>query len=197
MTIQSISDLMEAITALYPKTFESRETAVAWTQQYRDALGSLEPDELNVAWIEANRGHHAKQAPRPADILRAHENLKKRGAVYDPSGGRHLLTLEEIKAEFAIRDEQLRQARRDLITEFEQSHVALYRQADIEKWRGLLDTAVRNAANVLAQRNRSRAEGKSVREPHEWPALGWVNGRESIVIGEPEIAKLQNFCSLY
>lgn len=65
----NITQLMEKITALWPKAFDTPDKFKAWSETYREQLGHLAPAALSEAWRRTMAGYTGMRPPMPADIL--------------------------------------------------------------------------------------------------------------------------------
>jgi len=181
---EQINRLLNVFRSHVPTTDERYPGMV---REYAEALTRFPPHSLKagVSWLISHRKE--KFWPTPAEIS---------DAVAEATDNIRLAALPAAKPDFradlARRNEALRQRRIAIVSEFESNQARLCLQAKSEGWGGLLDTAVRAAANILAQRDMKRAEGIDV-YPCEFPNIATIHGVEQIAIDQSEINRWRSY----
>ena len=183
MRVDTIDGLANALIELYPGTFTEAQRP-AFVDRYRSILGNLTGDELNAAYHRTFETWTKRAAPQAADILAAHRSTASKGQMT----GKHFARTEDFMASLHKRDQALRDERQRLISEFEAAHAKGYQTAQEEGWRGMLESQVKVAANILAQRNQARSAGADVppmkAEDYETYQISVIDGEERIEISQ-------------
>ena len=176
------TQLRRLLAVFRPPVPASDERYLAMCREYVVVLQRFPPRSIERAVSEIIQTRTERDWPKPGELVAAIGRLTEGG---------NSVPRAPLAADFRqvlnARAEALSQARRGLIEDFQRNNRELYRTAETEGWQGLLETAVKRAANILSQRNRSRDEGKSVRD-EAWPHIGFRDGYEQIIILPEDIA---------
>lgn len=158
MRVATIDILVKTIHELYPVSFGTHQIP-AFVEQFRSVLSGLDGDQLNAAWHKTMEGWKKKSGPTAADILQMHKSLSSKNR--SSSGKGDLSFLDNMRK---LDDDEVMDRRR-IIADYAGGHDAGYATAQAEGWLWHLETQVWRAANYIAQRNRQRIMGLTVR-PH-------------------------------
>lgn len=165
-----------------------------WASLFREYVSVLQRFPLRSLKLGIDRlvaTRKERSAPAPAEIIDAMQDA----VAIEQTRGRSEGLRPLGKPDFTEQDNRLRALRIDLAEEFRRNNQSLYEQSKCEGWEALLETAVRAAANILAQRQEKRRRGEEVL-PCSFPNIEEIGGREMITIDFREINKWRGYYGL-
>lgn len=160
-----VTDLHKAVAERWPNAWQSDKQAAAWLKDFERVLGPFEGPQLAAAWQRVMETWKSGTWPKPAAF---HE------AVKAANHGEHSASpgSDAWVARSAKRASDLTERKREIIADWFERNPDLASQAKAEDWMLALRDWIKEAANIMAQRDASKAAGRDVGPIGDrWPWL--------------------------